>query len=72
MSVENKEYHLLAVSKYIERGLGHYTMILYINNEFFEVNNLRGSIIYPNTHMNEEGEKLNYVFYYNKQINKEN
>ena len=37
---------MLAVSKYIEGRLGHYTMILYINNQFFEVNNLEPLPIY--------------------------
>ena len=36
MSLENKEYDLLAVSKCIEGGLGHYTMILNINYEFLK------------------------------------
>ena len=66
MRVQNNEYTFLAVSKHIDIGIGHYTMIYYENKRFFEVNNMAKAIVYPDLKNKNRNEQFKFVFYYRK------
>ena len=66
MKVQNETYYLLAVSKHIAEGIGHYTIIFYENMQFFEVDNIEKAIVYPPLDNKKGGEQFKFIFFFKR------